>query len=98
MTTHRVVRPATQTIARRAETTSAGRPVRTPVSAAALAYSAVARATMRAAEPTLVIGLGRAAGRGARRELRRALRDQRVLGAEEAPAAHLAGDDDLAPV
>src|SRR3954451_2782966 len=93
---HSVVSPATESIARRAETTSAGRPVRTPVSAAAAAYSAVASATSSAAVPTAVIGSDRLVG--LRLELRRALGDQRVLGALEAPVAHLAGDDDLAPV
>src|SRR3954452_24421836 len=93
---HSVVRPATQSIARRAETTRAGRPVRTPVSAAALAYSAVASATISAAVPTEVIGSDRLAG--IRLGIRRALGDQRVLGADEAPVAHVAGDDDLQPV
>src|SRR3954452_10687318 len=96
MTTHSVVSAATHIIPRRAETTSAGREVRTPTSAATLAYSAVASATNSAAVPTAVIGSDRAGRLGL--ELRGALRDQRVLRADEAPAGHVAGDDDLAPV
>src|SRR3954470_965170 len=54
---------------------------------------------MSAAEPTAVTALdGPAARWGRRRELRRALGDQRVARADEAPGRHLAGDDDLAPV
>src|SRR5439155_6786809 len=53
------------------------------------------RAQMSAAEPSAAM-LGRAPRRRLRRELRRALRDQRVLGADEGPVGHLPGDDDLA--
>src|SRR3954451_1295265 len=94
-----MVRPATQNIARRAETTSAGRPVRAPVSAAPAAYSAVASATIRAAVPTSCTAGSDLPARGrALRELRRALGDQRVALPQEAPAGELSGDDDLAPV
>src|SRR5213594_964139 len=53
------------------------------------------RAQMSAAEPSAAM-LGRAPRRRVRRELRRALRDQRVLGADEGPVGHVPGEDDLA--
>src|SRR5215216_3248515 len=81
-------------MARRPEVTHSRRPVRAPYSDAATAYAAVSSAMNRQADPTPAIS----ARLLVLRELRRALRHERVALGDEGAVLQLARDDHLAPL